>query len=415
MSELAPTSFPRGSFVGVAAEVAAESARVDSQRKGVLRFISASASRQHPIKRKEGWIFADATEEAPVFLGVCDGVSGVQTMGIPPDELPRELLERCREHIELRAARQPPEHNDEMGYWLMGLLKDAYDESQCLGATTLLIMTLDAGRVVMCNVGDCGAMVLRPDPGNPSRLQVVHRTEPTRYDPHKPKQLARLEGMDVSEVHLVIQGAKIQAVKVHHGDHIVLGSDGLFDNLHDEDILNIVEEHCTKGSAVPQSVRSGYAWVENSPRGPVNPTLPSVAQLEEAADALVGAAIDSVRFSDEDGNVNNHDRPWQTRPPPVGPNGNADDTTAMVAVILEVDDTAAHEEFFYRARSRGVVVEPAQHGVAGFLPACCRASDYRYDEEDGDGTQREGGASARRKQRQEEEEIDEESGFCSIA
>merc|ERR1740117_2036690 len=49
-----------------------------------LRFHSASAIQQHPIKRDQQMIQADAVEESPSLLGVCDGVSEVQKMGIRP-------------------------------------------------------------------------------------------------------------------------------------------------------------------------------------------------------------------------------------------------------------------------------------------------------------------------------------------
>merc|ERR1719195_489346 len=70
-----------------------------------LRFISASASKQHPIKSEMGMIDADWTEESPTLLGICDGVSEVQRLGIRPDDLPRELLQCLRENLESRTKR----------------------------------------------------------------------------------------------------------------------------------------------------------------------------------------------------------------------------------------------------------------------------------------------------------------------
>merc|ERR1719262_1989532 len=77
---------------------------------------------------------------------------------------------------------------------------------------------------------------------------------------------------------------------------------------------------------------------------------PSVAQLECAADALVGAALESVSVGkvDDSGQVQ---WPSNARNTPIGIGGKADDTTAIVAAVVEVGDVQAHEDYFYEARS----------------------------------------------------------------
>lgn len=329
-----------------------------------LRFISASAMKQHPIKRNLGMIEADAVEESPTFLGVCDGVSEVQKMGIPPDELPREILYRCREIIESTGGHPQSLGTSDHHHWLINLIQESYESTQALGSTTVLVTCLEEpSQLAVANIGDCCLLLLRPiSPHQPQALTIVYKTEATRYDANKPFQVARLDGVDDDHVRKVIWEARVDMVPVRHGDIIVMGSDGLFDNLHDEDCIRLVEHHCScvrhQGSDF-----DGSQWE----------SAPTIAQLESASDALVAAALESVSVGkvDETGNVQ---WPSNARNTPIGIGGKADDTTAVVAAIVEVENVSAHEEYFYEARSATRRCNPGGAGgwnAVSFMPRCC--------------------------------------------
>lgn len=99
----------------------------------------------------------------------------------------------------------------------------------------------------------------------------------------------------------------VNSTPVLPGDVIVLGSDGLFDNLGDDDIASVLERYC---SIVPriQGLGSQEAVERDS------------QQLQRAATALVDLAIARVKL---DG----------TQTTGKVPANNADDTTALVAII----------------------------------------------------------------------------------
>lgn len=315
------------------------------------------------------------------MLGICDGVSGVQALGLSPAQLPVELLSKCLQVIEERISRAGtgllPAEGD--GQWIIEILKEAYDETTSLGATTALLAALEDGqRLVVANVGDCGLLLLRPVPYQSSRLTSEFRTVPLRYDVNRPVQIARLAHVSDAEVHLVIQGAAIDTVSCQAGDLLVLGSDGIFDNLKDEDIVQIVEDHCIRASSLenapgtPPSARGlrPQPFLES-----ISSTLdrqpPTASQLRIAAEALVDAAIASVTGSFR----------------PEDAVGNADDTTALVAAIVEVESDHQFEDFLPidgRWGRRSSRKEPL-HWTAGFLPQCsiecCGSSVDRDDYE----------------------------------
>jgi len=298
-----------------------------------LHFVSASASRQHPAKASTGIVNADAVMEAPTHLGIADGVSGVHHLGIPPDELPRDLLESCRSKLEAGTAQ--PRFMDD-GTWLTRRVEEAFDATQAYGATTLLIAMLRDSNLVSASLGDCALLVLRPSSFLPLRLRPVFKTEPGRYDSRRPVQVQRLHGFSDANAHTVIQGAMVSTTPVQHGDILILGSDGLFDNLRDDDIQRTVEQSCSAALA-GSSLRP--AWPEP---GTCERQLgmPGPALLQQVARELVDRAIASVKLDrlDDPDSV-----PWSARGGEV-PANNADDTTALVAAVVATPAAARDHE-----------------------------------------------------------------------
>merc|ERR1719419_920799 len=155
------------------------------------------------------------------------------------------------------AAGKVPSHGD--GHWLMTLLQEAYDRTAVCGATTVLLVAMEDSRhLVVANVGDCGLLMLRPESSSSLHLSRQFRTEEVRYEANKPAQVMRFANTVPAESHLVIQGARVNSVSCNRGDLLVLGSDGIFDNLEDEEIALIVEGHCMcspspDGSPAPEA------------------------------------------------------------------------------------------------------------------------------------------------------------------
>eukprot|EP00401_Gymnodinium_catenatum_P024478 CAMPEP_0117494382 /NCGR_PEP_ID=MMETSP0784-20121206/19583_1 /TAXON_ID=39447 /ORGANISM="" /LENGTH=859 /DNA_ID=CAMNT_0005289261 /DNA_START=41 /DNA_END=2620 /DNA_ORIENTATION=- len=301
---------------------------------GPLQFVSAVYSRQHPAKRCTGIPNADVVEMTPGLLGLCDGVSGVHGLGISPDLLPRELLRSCREQHErwcrsvaefggihsrgrgVQAAAGAQKHTA----WLVDLAANAYDVTTAHGATTLLLAALrDGDQLVTASVGDSSLLLLRPSSLWPLRLKAVFKTKAGRYDAYRPVQVQRLHSISDAVVHGVIRAANVDSISVQSGDLLVVGSDGLFDNLADEDIRQAVEGHFS-GSAALASLRLPPPDEVVDDASATTPTLRKLAlgqqKLQEVADSLVDLAISRVRVT------------------PAEREGNADDTTALVAAIV---------------------------------------------------------------------------------
>jgi protein phosphatase PTC7 len=196
------------------------------------------ASKPKP-KPKPG--LKDETDSYVAF-GVADGVFMWRNLGIDAGMFSRRLMgvasevfgedhENVEFTLESDADVQKtigsPEH----------LLRASFEEvtsEGIKGSTTACIATIDATRGVMraANVGDSGFMLIRGDPG---MREVAHRSPHQEHEFGRPFQLGHHDASDRPD------DAMLTAFPLEPGDIVVMGSDGLWDNLSESEILSVIE------------------------------------------------------------------------------------------------------------------------------------------------------------------------------
>jgi len=227
-------------------------------------------------------------------------------------------------------------------------------------------------------LGDCELVMLRRTGGKQGRLQLVLHTEMQRIGGHNqtPLQLARLsESLDPAfdedeALDAIERGSGLHCTSAYAGDVLILGSDGVFDNLFLGEVVDICNQK------LPPSELSGRFV-------PAKPAL-----LSEVAQCIVqrAHAKSEIRI----------DRPVQHTPLGVG--GKADDTSVVVAEVTEW--TRTRRELWERSR-RGV---PAWQRILS-----CSAGDAVSP------CRRDGGASSSESDASEgEEECGDAMVGCSI-
>merc|ERR1719237_918068 len=139
------------------------------------------------------------------------------------------------------------------------LVRKAYEETESLGSTTVLLAILDNSTkihgklhpmIAVLTIGDCELLLLRRLQGRTSPLQAVFHTEMQRIDGHvqTPLQLARVDERVDPEfdeelaLEVIERGSAVHCVSAYEGDIIVLGSDGVFDNLFLDEVVDICNE-----------------------------------------------------------------------------------------------------------------------------------------------------------------------------
>jgi serine/threonine protein phosphatase PrpC len=276
-----------------------------------------------------------------MLLGVADGVSQIEDFGIDASELPNELLRACEE---LAMAQLMPDADSMMvspedSYdGPVSLMKAAYESTESLGSTTALLAILDNSTqihgklhpmVAILAVGDCELLILRRLKGRQSALEPVFHTEMQRIGGHaqQPIQIARIDERvdpDFDEncaVEVIERGSAVHYVSAYEGDILVMGSDGVFDNLFLDEIVDICNQTLRPQPYNPH----GYI--------PTDPSILRQAAMRVVMESHAKTSPGASGYYAE---------------APIGKGGKVDDTCCVVGEIVEW--TSSHTEVWTRVR-----------------------------------------------------------------
>merc|ERR550514_1248657 len=177
-----------------------------------------------------------------------------------PSLLPKEILKVCEELATTQLMPDRPLASGRSAYkGPIALLKEAYLETESMGSTTVLLAALDNSTrihgklhpmIAVLSIGDCELLLLRRNEGPQSELEAVFHTEMQRIDMNvqTPLQLARVDGRideDFDEaiaLEVIEKGSAVHCVSAYEGDILIMGSDGVFDNLFLDEIVEICNE-----------------------------------------------------------------------------------------------------------------------------------------------------------------------------
>ncbi|ORY94064.1 phosphatase 2C-like domain-containing protein [Syncephalastrum racemosum] len=262
----------------------------------------------------------DAYFKRPEALGVADGVGGWRShTGANPALYSRKLMHYAQLELERIKTNQRPAHvrHDESDPVLV--LENAYhlttldaQNEGIVGSTTACIVILCEDELRIANLGDCGVSVIRRD-------DYVFRSEEQQHSFNFPYQLGTASFDSPSD-------AQQFTIKVEEGDIVILASDGLFDNLYDDEILEEVQQCIQENKDRVTGDESSSADESGSD--------PSTAVPQVISDALAHRA----KCVSED--PTNPSSPFQVRAMHEGlyyQGGKADDISVLVAIVNRVE------------------------------------------------------------------------------
>ncbi|KAG9451616.1 hypothetical protein H6P81_011581 [Aristolochia fimbriata] len=153
------------------------------------------------------------------WFGVADGVGAWSLEGINAGLYARELMEICASFVSTSQGHQTLEPNE--------ILIQSVAEASSPGSSTALVARFDGQILHVANIGDSGFVVVRNG-------TISERSIPMVYEFNFPVQVQK--GDDPSEL--------IEHYKIHlsEGDVIVAATDGLFDNLYEQEITSIISK-----------------------------------------------------------------------------------------------------------------------------------------------------------------------------
>ncbi|KAJ7948762.1 Protein phosphatase 2C family protein [Quillaja saponaria] len=170
-------------------------------------------------------------------LGVADGVGGWAKKGIDGGEYARQLMKNSL----IAVQNQPRGAVD-----LKKVLREGYLQTKAQGSSTACIITLNEQkrRLHAINVGDSGFILFRNN-------RFLYRSPAMQHRFNRPYQLGNSSTSDRPE------SAVVSTIWVMPGDIIIVGTDGLFDNMWPEEIEKVLDQRSsTKASMEPEEL----AW-----------------------------------------------------------------------------------------------------------------------------------------------------------
>ncbi|KAE8658734.1 putative protein phosphatase 2C 1 [Hibiscus syriacus] len=154
-------------------------------------------------------------------IAVADGVSGWAERNVDPALFSKELMANASSLV----------GDLEVNYDPRILIRKAHAATSSKGSATAIVAMLERnGTMKVASVGDCGLRVIR-------KGQIVFSTTPQEHYFDCPYQLS---SELIGQTYLDAVDSSVELVQ---GDTIVMGSDGLFDNVFDREIISTLAIH----------------------------------------------------------------------------------------------------------------------------------------------------------------------------
>ncbi|KAL8442544.1 hypothetical protein Emag_006373 [Eimeria magna] len=211
----------------------------------------------HPDKAQTGgadaYFIAARGEGSAVAVGVADGVGEWDSFDLDPRLFAEELMQGCCE-----AAISNDVKGETIDQRALSLLRKGYEATRSFGSATALVVVHEGGdKIGIANIGDSAVIVLRRQLWY--QMTCVFRSREQQHQFNCPFQLSRLpqpseydqlraSGKDallrlLQNAAVIPQdtpeSASLCSISVMEGDLVILGTDGVFDNLFDYEICGI--------------------------------------------------------------------------------------------------------------------------------------------------------------------------------
>ncbi|KAK3986891.1 phosphatase 2C-like domain-containing protein [Cladorrhinum sp. PSN332] len=289
-----------------------------------------------------------------VALGVADGVGGWMDSGVDPADFSHAFCDYMA--AAATAAPATPTSGttngtNEKPLTARQLMQKGYeavchDPSIKAGGSTAIVGLLTAnGKLEVANLGDSGFIHLRLNGVHASSEPQTHAfNTPYQLSVVPPSMLLRAAAFGGAQLMDQPRDAEVTRHALRHGDVLVFASDGLWDNLFDQDILRIVSRTMAKAGAwaktergvqVPPDLKA-FTEVKSSEGGEGSPQQPTLQSM--LATQIVGAAKSASMDPKLDGPFAKEVKKYY--PHEVWRGGKEDDICVVVVLVSEEDTPA---------------------------------------------------------------------------
>ncbi|KAL1902853.1 Protein phosphatase 2C 7 [Sporothrix stenoceras] len=240
---------------------------------------------QRPESGQDAFFVSRVGDTGTVALAVADGVGGWMESGVDPADFSHGLTEymaaAAYEHgrplgknKQIKPTANPPlsaRRLMEIGYQAV-----RHDRSIEAGGSTAVVGLLSPdGGLEVANLGDSGYIQLRLNAVHSASEPQTHAfNTPYQLSMIPPNILARMAAFGGAQLSDEPRDAEVIRHDLRHGDVLVFASDGVWDNLFNQDILQLVSRAMTATGAWQASTKDAGAAV----------AVASPAQLKQLTD-----------------------------------------------------------------------------------------------------------------------------------
>lgn len=191
---------------------------IESENSSIGRYLLSSGASLLPRPSKaltggeDAYFILD-----PNWLGVADGVGEWSFEGINAGIYAQELMANCKKFISDNANVTNPQE----------VIAQSALQAYSPGSSTILVAYFDGQALYVATIGDSGFLVIRNG-------TIFKKSTPRSYEFNFPFQIR--SGDDPSKL------IEVYEIELDEGDVIVTATDGLFDNLYDQEIVSIVSK-----------------------------------------------------------------------------------------------------------------------------------------------------------------------------
>ncbi|CAN1323544.1 Probable protein phosphatase 2C 55 [Linum perenne] len=237
-----------------------------------LKLLSGSCCLPHPDKEETGGEDAHFICSDQHAIGVADGVGGWADLGVDAGQYSRELMSHS-----VSAIREEPKGSVDPAR----VLEKAHSSTKAKGSSTACIIALTEEQGLRAiNLGDSGFMVVRDG-------HTVVRSPVQQHDFNFTFQLESGNNGDLPS------SGQVFTVAVAPGDVIVTGTDGLFDNLYNNEITAVVV-HAVRAGLEPQVTAQKIAALARQRAQEKDRQTPFSTAAQDAGFRYYGGKLDDI-------------------------------------------------------------------------------------------------------------------------
>ena len=258
-----------------------------------IRLESGVAMLPHPAKVSTGG--EDASFARDGYYAVFDGVSGWARKGVDAGEFSRALAANTADALDV--IRSSGYHAEAAFDDLEMALEAGLSEIELLGSTTVCMLSIspDGKVATFLNVGDSGFHIFRPAEDNTRPMQLVAKSRSQQHAHNHPFQLASWAAkMRIRD--LPSDGERYQH-EVLPGDVILLTTDGVLDNLFDNQLRAVLDEvQAEGGDACPNIAAAVAERAREASLGKtaVTPWTVSLGATRGSPEQSLGGKVDDI-------------------------------------------------------------------------------------------------------------------------